>query len=90
MTLLDITRQGPVVRVFLNRPGFGGGAGCALHAAAVRSGAEPHRLKPDVCWQLPTRRSYRTVELPDGTSYLEVSITEYDRRGWGVGGHDLD
>ena len=76
--------------VFLNPPGFAGGAGCALHAAAIRSGAEPHRLKPDVCWQLPTRRSYRTVELPDGTSYLEVSITEYDRRAWGAGGHDLD
>lgn len=76
--------------VFLNQPGFTGGAGCALHAAAIRSGAEPHRLKPDVCWQLPTRRSYRTVELPDGTSYLEVSITEYDRRAWGAGGHDLD
>jgi hypothetical protein len=46
--------------------------------------------KPDVCWQLPIRRSYRTVERPDHTSYLEVTITEYDRRGWGPGGHDLD
>lgn len=50
----------------------------------------PHRAKPDVCWQLPVRRSYRTVELPDETSYLEVTLTEYDRRGWGAGGHDLD
>ena len=39
---------------------------------------------------MPIRRSYRTVELPDDTSYLEVTITEYDRRGWGPGGHDLD
>ena len=46
--------------------------------------------KPDVCWQLPIRRTSRTVELPDGTSHLEVSIAEYDRRGWGPGGHDLD
>ena len=46
--------------------------------------------KPDVCWQLPIRRTYRDVERPDGTSYLEVSIGEYDRRGWGPGGHDLD
>ncbi len=30
------------------------------------------------------------MELPDGTSYTEVSIGEYDRRGWGPGGHDLD
>ncbi|MBK9100262.1 MAG: hypothetical protein IPM90_01550 [Austwickia sp.] len=46
--------------------------------------------KPDVCWQLPIRRTYRDVTLPDDTSYLEVSIGEYDRRGWGPGGHDLD
>jgi len=76
--------------IFLNRPGFEAGPGCALHQQAVRSGQAPHTLKPDVCWQLPIRRTYRTVELPDDTSYLEVSIGEYDRRGWGPGGHDLD
>jgi hypothetical protein len=76
--------------VFLNRPGFEGGAGCALHGLALREGREPLETKPDVCWQLPLRRTYRTVERPDGTSYLEVSISEYDRRGWGSGGHDLD
>ena len=43
-----------------------------------------------MCWQLPIRRSYRTVKRPDDSSYLEVSIAEYDRRGWGPGGHDLD
>jgi hypothetical protein len=76
--------------IFLNRPGFPAGAGCALHQHAVLTGVEPHTVKPDVCWQLPTRRSYRTVELPDDTTYVEVTITEYDRRGWGPGGHDLD
>jgi hypothetical protein len=76
--------------VFLNRPGFAGGQGCALHRLALSEGREPLELKPDVCWQLPLRRSYRTVERPDGTSYLEVTIAEYDRRGWGAGGHDLD
>jgi hypothetical protein len=76
--------------VFLNRPGFPGGAGCALHRLALAEGREPLELKPDVCWQLPLRRSYRTVERPDGTSYLEVTVAEYDRRGWGAGGHDLD
>ena len=53
-------------------------------------GLEPHTVKPDVCWQLPIRRTYRNVELPDESTYLEVTITEYDRRGWGPGGHDLD
>lgn len=76
--------------IFLNRPGFPAGDGCALHAKAIRTGDEPHTVKPDVCWQLPLRRSYRNVTLPDGTEYLEITIAEYDRRGWGPGGHDLD
>lgn len=76
--------------VFLNRPGFAGGEGCALHSLALRLGRHPLETKPDVCWQLPVRRTFREVELPDGTAYTEVSIGEYDRRGWGPGGHDLD
>jgi hypothetical protein len=76
--------------IFLNRPGFEGGEGCALHGLALRLGRHPLETKPDVCWQLPIRRTFRDVELPDGTEYTEVSIAEYDRRGWGPGGHDLD
>jgi hypothetical protein len=76
--------------IFLNRPGFEGGEGCALHGLALRIDRHPLETKPDVCWQLPIRRTFRDVELPDGTSYTEVSIGEYDRRGWGPGGHDLD
>jgi hypothetical protein len=76
--------------IFHNRPGFAAGSGCALHLLALEQGRNPLETKPDVCWQLPLRRSYRTVERPDGTSYLEVTLAEYDRRGWGAGGHDLD
>ena len=76
--------------IFLNRPGFEGGYGCALHSLAQRQGKNPLETKPDVCWQLPIRRTFRDVELPDGTEYTEVTIGEYDRRGWGPGGHDLD
>ena len=76
--------------IFLNRPGFPAGEGCALHSLALRNHLQPLETKPDVCWQLPIRRTFRDVELPDGTAYTEVSITEYDRRGWGPGGHDLD
>ncbi len=76
--------------IFLNRPGFAGGAGCALHALALRTDVHFVQTKPDVCWQLPIRRSYRTVERPDETSYLEITIAEYERSGWGPGGHDLD
>ncbi|HYN30138.1 MAG TPA: hypothetical protein VES95_09760 [Dermatophilaceae bacterium] len=84
------TRVADGACVFLNRPDFPAGAGCALHVHAVRAGRMPHRAKPDVCWQLPIRRSYRTVTLADETSYLEVTIGEYTRREWGPGGHDLD
>lgn len=81
--------------VFHNRTDFApasgqGGAGCALHGLALRQGRDPLETKPDVCWQLPIRRQFREVEQTDGTSYTEVSIGEYDRRGWGPGGHDLD
>lgn len=41
--------------VFLNRPGFDGGAGCALHLSAVDEGDEPLEWKPSVCWQVPVR-----------------------------------
>jgi hypothetical protein len=30
------------------------------------------------------------VQRPDETTYLETTIGDYDRRGWGPGGHDLD
>ena len=66
------------------------GAGCALHGLALDLGLHPLETKPDVCWQLPIRRTFREVERADGTEYTEVSIGEYDRRGWGPGGHDLD
>ncbi|MEV4259147.1 hypothetical protein AB0J52_38820 [Spirillospora sp. NPDC049652] len=75
--------------VFLNRPGFEGGIGCALHAQAVRDGREPLEYKPDVCWQLPVRRTFDWRDRPDGTRVLVVSITEYERRTWGSGGVDL-
>ncbi|MBC9717972.1 hypothetical protein H9Y04_36115 [Streptomyces sp. TRM66268-LWL] len=75
--------------IFQNRPGFAGGAGCSLHILALRQGREPLETKPDVCWQLPVRRTYEWIERPDDTKILQVSIGEYDRRGWGPGGHDL-
>ena len=46
--------------------------------------------KPDVCWQLPIRRPSATSSGRTARTYTEVSIAEYDRRGWGEGGHDLD
>ncbi|MBV9869802.1 MAG: hypothetical protein JO214_04190 [Frankiaceae bacterium] len=76
--------------IFLNRPGFAAGQGCALHLHALNIGLHPLETKPDVCWQLPVRRSYDRVTRTDDTEVLITSIGEYDRRGWGAGGHDLD
>lgn len=75
--------------IFHNRPGFAGGAGCALHALALQTGRHPLETKPDVCWQLPIYRDFEERHRPDGTRVLVTTITEYDRRGWGPGGVDL-
>ncbi len=87
---LTVEVDGQQACVFQNRPGFAAGAGCALHLLALQQDRHPLETKPDVCWQLPIRRTFREVERQDGTEYTEVSIGEYDRRGWGPGGHDLD
>jgi hypothetical protein len=82
------TSDGPCV--FLNDADFAGGGGCALHAQALRDGVHPLVYKPDVCWQLPVRREQDWITRPDGTKVLQSTLTEFDRRGWGPGGHDLD
>jgi hypothetical protein len=84
------TRRHNEACIFLNRPGFAAGAGCALHLHALNTGRHPLETKPDVCWQLPVRRSYDRVTRPDDTEVLITTIGEYDRRGWGAGGHDLN
>jgi hypothetical protein len=83
------TRRVEGACIFLNRPGFPGGEGCSLHTLALAEGLEPLETKPDVCWQLPVRRTYDWIDRPDDSRYLQVTIGEYDRRGWGPGGHDL-
>ncbi|SCX46395.1 hypothetical protein SAMN03159343_1795 [Klenkia marina] len=83
------TRVVDGVCVFNNRPDFPGGGGCALHALALRTGRHPLETKPDVCWQLPVRREQEWIDRPDDTRVLVSSIGEFDRRGWGPGGHDL-
>ena len=42
-----------------------------------------------MCWQLPVRRAQDWVDRPDGTRILVSTVSEFDRRGWGEGGHDL-
>ena len=68
--------------IFLNRPGFPGGAGCALHRAALEAGRPPLEAKPDVCWQLPLRREDHT----DATGHVTTTLTQWERRHWGPAG----
>ncbi len=76
--------------IFHNRKDFAGGAGCALHAFALKNGEKPQHTKPDVCWQLPIRRSYDNRKHEDGVEFQIITIEEYQRRDWGEGGHDMD
>ena len=71
--------------IFLNRPGFPAGAGCALHVRAMRTGVHHSELKPDVCWQLPLR--CEDQEQEDGT--VVSTLSEFGRDGWGEGGEDF-
>lgn len=85
----DGTRQSRLVDgacIFLNRPGFPGGPGCALHRAALSRGQEPLELKPDVCWQLPLRREDSTADV-DGR--VTSTVGQWDRRHWGAGGEEF-
>jgi hypothetical protein len=68
--------------IFLNRPGFPGGAGCALHRAAIERSQPPMTLKPDVCWQLPLRREDTT----EASGRVTSRVVQWDRSHWGEGG----
>ena len=65
--------------IFLNRPGFIGGEGCAFHIAALANGDRPLDYKPNVCWQVPLRIEHHTDESGWVTSY----VREWKRRDWG-------
>lgn len=75
--------------IFLNREGFSGGMGCALHVLGMTTGEHFVNTKPDVCWQLPIRRSFETREVGQ-REYSITVIGEYERLAWGDGGEDFD
>ncbi len=71
--------------IFLNRPGFPGGPGCALHRAALDANERPMDWKPNVCWQLPLRLDQHT----DDNGHLTSTLREWKRRDWGPGGAEF-
>jgi hypothetical protein len=71
--------------IFFNRPGFGGGTGCALHLAALEAGESPLDGKPSVCWQLPIR-----VDWEPGPDDTEVAtVRAWSRADWGAHGETM-
>ena len=71
--------------IFLNRPGFEGGTGCALHLLAERLGVHTADTKPDICWQLPLRR----VDEEEDDGSITSVVTKFDRSAWGDAGEDF-
>jgi hypothetical protein len=71
--------------IFLNRPDFEGGSGCALHRAALEAGERPLDWKPTVCWQLPLRLEDHT----DDEGHVTSTLREWKRRDWGEGGREF-
>jgi hypothetical protein len=80
-----VTRMVDGACIFLNRRGFPGGAGCALHRAALEIGERPLDWKPEVCWQLPLRR----VDETDDYGHVTSTLREWKRRDWGAGGFEF-
>ena len=78
----DATRVVDGACVFLNRPGFEGGAGCALHLAALDAGESPVEWKPSVCWQLPLKVDWEPG--PGGTEM--ATLRRWSRADWGPEG----
>ncbi|MFN8017196.1 MAG: hypothetical protein U0P45_03640 [Acidimicrobiales bacterium] len=71
--------------IFLNRPGFAGGAGCALHLGALADGEPPMDWKPSVCWRLPLRVD--VAPGPDGRE--RATLRRWARGDWGEGGANM-
>jgi hypothetical protein len=72
--------------IFLNRPGFEGGGGCALHIAAVEFDEPPLEWKPSVCWQLPVHVDFVPGDAPD----TEIAtVRAWNRDDWGEDGEPM-
>jgi hypothetical protein len=80
-----VTRRHEGACIFLNRPGFPGGAGCAFHTAAESRGENFIDWKPEVCWQVPVRLDFHI----DDNEYETNILREWKRRDWGEGGDDF-
>ncbi|MEM1331878.1 MAG: hypothetical protein AAGG08_00345 [Actinomycetota bacterium] len=75
--------------VFLNRPGFAGGHGCALHLAAIDADESPTEWKPSVCWQLPLRVHWELADADDPAGPEIATVHRWGRAEWGEHGRTM-
>jgi hypothetical protein len=80
-----VTRLVKDACIFLNRPDFARGPGCALHVMAIDNDESYIPLKPEVCWQLPLRRDDEVRD--DG--HVVTRIAQWNRSDWGEGGAEF-
>ncbi len=87
-----VTRSGELMTrlvddacIFLNRPDFARGPGCALHLLARDEGRSYVGVKPDVCWQLPLHREDHVTD----SGHVVTHVGPWLRRHWGSGGDDF-
>jgi len=76
--------------IFLNRPGFEAGEGCALHLAALADDESPLDWKPSVCWQLPLKVDWAPDDPDDPANTTEVAtVRRWTRADWGDDGDPM-
>jgi len=80
-----VTRLVQNACIFLNRPDFARGPGCALHVMAIDNDESYIPLKPEVCWQLPLHRVDEVLE----SGRVLTRISQWDRSDWGEGGQEF-
>jgi hypothetical protein len=71
--------------IFLNRPGFSGGAGCSLDIAAAEAGESRLDWKPSVCWELPIHIDWKPID----NKLERATVRAWRREDWGDDGDTM-
>ena len=71
--------------IFLNRPGFSGGAGCSLDLAAAEAGESRLDWKPSVCWELPSHIDWKPID----NKLERATVRAWRREDWGDDGDTM-
>ena len=80
-----VTRLVDGACIFLNRPGFPGGAGCALHRAALERGRAAARLEAGGV----LAAAAAPLDETDDDGHVTSTVREWKRRDWGAGGDEF-